>query len=109
MVVPHMLQKRLPSARCAPQLGHCIGLGPPMESYRCQVSGARDRDCHLIPETWHLPVLSSRAMRFTEKACVMDAARINRAISRLASEIVERNRGAEGLVLVGIRRRGVPI
>jgi pyrimidine operon attenuation protein/uracil phosphoribosyltransferase len=48
-------------------------------------------------------------MRFTEKACVMDAARINRAISRLASEIVERNRGAEGLILVGVRRRGVPI
>ncbi len=39
----------------------------------------------------------------------MDAARINRAISRLASEIVERNRGVEGLLLVGIRRRGVPI
>ena len=54
-------------------------------------------------------MLSSRAMRFTEKACVMDAARINRAISRLASEIVERNRGVEGLILVGVRRRGVPI
>jgi pyrimidine operon attenuation protein/uracil phosphoribosyltransferase len=48
-------------------------------------------------------------MRFLEKACVMDAARINRAISRLASEIVERNRGVEGLLLVGVRRRGVPI
>ena len=48
-------------------------------------------------------------MRFLEKACVMDAARINRAISRLASEIVERNRGVDGLVLVGVRRRGVPI
>jgi len=39
----------------------------------------------------------------------MDAARINRVISRLASEIVERNRGAEGLLLVGVRRRGVPL
>ncbi len=48
-------------------------------------------------------------MEFVEKACVMDAARINRVISRLASEIVERNRGVEGLVLAGIRRRGVPI
>lgn len=48
-------------------------------------------------------------MQFIEKACVMDAARINRALSRLASEIVERNRGVEGLVLVGIRRRGVPL
>ena len=48
-------------------------------------------------------------MRYIEKACVMDAARINRVISRLASEIVERNRGVEGLVLAGIRRRGVPL
>ena len=48
-------------------------------------------------------------MRFLEKACVMDAARINRALSRLASEIVERNRGVDGLLLVGLRRRGVPI
>jgi pyrimidine operon attenuation protein/uracil phosphoribosyltransferase len=48
-------------------------------------------------------------MRLLEKACVMDAARINRALSRLASEIVERNRGVEGLVLVGVQRRGVPL
>ena len=54
-------------------------------------------------------MLSSRAMRFLEKACVMDAARINRAISRLASEIVERNRGVDGLILVGVQRRGVSI
>jgi len=34
---------------------------------------------------------------------------MNRAISRLASEIVERNLGVEGLVLVGVQRRGVPL
>lgn len=39
----------------------------------------------------------------------MDAARMNRALSRLASEIVEENQGAKDLYLVGIRRRGVPI
>lgn len=39
----------------------------------------------------------------------MDGARINRAISRLASEIVERNHGVVDLVLVGIERRGVPL
>ena len=48
-------------------------------------------------------------MDFYEKAVVMDAARITRAVSRLASEIVERNRGVEGLTLVGIKRRGVPL
>lgn len=31
---------------------------------------------------------------------------ISRAVRRLASEIVERNRGAENVVLLGIRRRG---
>src|SRR6476646_11313104 len=39
----------------------------------------------------------------------MDTARINRALARLASEIVEENHGLTDLVLVGIRRRGVPL
>lgn len=39
----------------------------------------------------------------------MDPAGIERAISRLSSEIVEKNKGAENLYIVGIRRRGVPI
>lgn len=39
----------------------------------------------------------------------MDSTAMNRAIRRLATEIVEKDRGAEGLYLVGIRRRGVPI
>jgi len=44
-----------------------------------------------------------------EKSKIMDAARMKRALSRLASEIVEENHGAEGLYIVGIRRRGVPL
>lgn len=40
---------------------------------------------------------------------VMDADRISRALTRIAHEILERNRGAEELALVGIRTRGVPI
>lgn len=48
-------------------------------------------------------------MNFIEKARIMDAARINRALSRLASEIVENNYGVSELYLVGIRRRGVPL
>ena len=34
---------------------------------------------------------------------------MSRALSRLASEIVERNRGTSDVLLVGIRRRGVPL
>lgn len=48
-------------------------------------------------------------MNFTEKARIMDNSRINRALARLASEIVEENQGANELYLVGIRRRGVPL
>jgi pyrimidine operon attenuation protein/uracil phosphoribosyltransferase len=39
----------------------------------------------------------------------MDADRISRALTRIAHEIVERNRGVEELALVGIRTRGVPM
>jgi pyrimidine operon attenuation protein / uracil phosphoribosyltransferase len=37
---------------------------------------------------------------------LMDAAGINRAIARIAHEIVERNKGTAGLGIVGIRSRG---
>lgn len=48
-------------------------------------------------------------MEFIEKARIMDGARINRALARLASEIVEDHHGTSDLYLVGIRRRGVPL
>jgi pyrimidine operon attenuation protein/uracil phosphoribosyltransferase len=44
-----------------------------------------------------------------EKSRIMDSAAVKRALSRLSSEIVENNQGAQGLYLVGIRRRGVPL
>ena len=40
---------------------------------------------------------------------VMDAERVSRALTRIAHEILERNRGAGGIALVGIRTRGVPL
>ena len=40
---------------------------------------------------------------------VMDADRIGRTITRIAHEIVERNKGVDDLALVGIRTRGVHI
>jgi pyrimidine operon attenuation protein / uracil phosphoribosyltransferase len=40
---------------------------------------------------------------------VMDADRMGRTLTRIAHEIVERNRGVDDLALVGIRTRGVPI
>ncbi len=43
------------------------------------------------------------------KKRLLDASRMHRAIRRMAIEIVERNRGIEDLIVVGIRSRGVPI
>ncbi len=42
-------------------------------------------------------------------AVVMDADRMGRTLTRIAHEILERNRGVDDLALVGIRTRGVPL
>jgi pyrimidine operon attenuation protein / uracil phosphoribosyltransferase len=44
-----------------------------------------------------------------EKSQLMSASEIDRTLVRLANEILERNNGLLGVVLVGIRRRGVPL
>ena len=44
-----------------------------------------------------------------EKAQIMDELAINRALSRIAHEIIERNRQIQDVRLIGIRRRGVPL
>src|SRR5712691_11434962 len=43
------------------------------------------------------------------KKRLLDGARMTRAIRRMAIEILEKNRGTEDLMIVGIRSRGVPI
>lgn len=43
------------------------------------------------------------------KAQLADAKGLDRSLTRLAHEIVEKNRGVENLVLVGIRSRGMPL
>ncbi len=46
---------------------------------------------------------------FHFKSQIMDESAVQRALRRISYEIVERNRGAADLVIVGIRRRGVPL
>lgn len=43
------------------------------------------------------------------KARLMDEAAMSRALMRISHEITEKNKGVEDVVLIGIRRRGVPI
>ena len=49
------------------------------------------------------------AGEFSVKATVMEPDEVRRAITRIAHEIVERNRGTDDLVIVGIRTRGAPL
>ncbi|GFN36344.1 bifunctional pyr operon transcriptional regulator/uracil phosphoribosyltransferase PyrR [Tepidimicrobium xylanilyticum] len=42
------------------------------------------------------------------KALIMDEKDIRRATTRIAHEIIERNKGVEDILLVGIKTRGVP-
>ena len=44
-----------------------------------------------------------------EKAKILDQEGINRAIMRIAHEIIEKNKGTADLCIVGIRNRGVYI
>ena len=48
-------------------------------------------------------------MALKEKAEIVEADGLRRIVTRIAHEIVERNKGVDDLVLVGIRRRGDPI
>jgi pyrimidine operon attenuation protein/uracil phosphoribosyltransferase len=43
------------------------------------------------------------------KKRLLDGPRMNRAIRRMAIEVLEKNRGTDDLIIVGIRSRGVPI
>lgn len=44
-----------------------------------------------------------------EKAQILDQEGIRRSLTRIAHEIIERNKGTDNLALIGIRRRGVPL
>ena len=43
------------------------------------------------------------------KATLMEKDQSRRAVKRIAHEIVERNQGVDDIVVVGVRRRGVPL
>lgn len=43
------------------------------------------------------------------KANIMDEEKIKRSLTRISHEILEKNKKVEDIVLVGIRRRGVPL
>ena len=50
-----------------------------------------------------------RGVRFDPTRKILNSQEIGRALQRIAHEILERNSGARGLVLVGMHTRGVPL
>jgi pyrimidine operon attenuation protein / uracil phosphoribosyltransferase len=53
--------------------------------------------------------LRSDRMEEKIKARIMDASRIRRVLTRVATEIIERNRNLKNLVIVGVKSRGIYI
>ncbi|NTY01560.1 bifunctional pyr operon transcriptional regulator/uracil phosphoribosyltransferase PyrR [Deinococcus sp. JMULE3] len=45
----------------------------------------------------------------TPKATILTADEVRRALTRIAHEIIERNKGAENLALIGVHTRGIPL
>ena len=45
--------------------------------------------------------------RFSMNKKIMDEAALRRAVMRISHEIIEKNKGTENIVLVGIKRRGI--
>jgi pyrimidine operon attenuation protein/uracil phosphoribosyltransferase len=52
----------------------------------------------ILRKGWHM-----------EKALIMDKDAMNRALTRIAHEMIEKNKGVEDVALIGIQRRGVPL
>jgi pyrimidine operon attenuation protein/uracil phosphoribosyltransferase len=52
---------------------------------------------------------ATRLPNLREKGRIMSASEVERTLVRLAHQIVEKNNGVEDLVLVGVKRRGVPL
>jgi pyrimidine operon attenuation protein/uracil phosphoribosyltransferase len=48
-------------------------------------------------------------MTGVDRAQIMDSDDIRRAVTRIAHEIVEKNHGTQDVVLVGVRKRGLPL
>ena len=51
----------------------------------------------------------SRQPALVHKASIMTEQEMQRALTRIAHEIIERNKGADNLAMVGVHTRGVPI
>ena len=71
---------------------------------------SREAEKEVRPHVCAQPAASSDATTAADASrTVLDARDITRALTRISHEILERNRGADDLVLLGIPSRGVPL
>jgi pyrimidine operon attenuation protein / uracil phosphoribosyltransferase len=72
---------------------------------------SREAEKEVRPHVCAQPAASSEPTTTAGEASrtVLDARDITRALTRISHEILERNRGADDLVLLGIPSRGVPL
>src|SRR5699024_12262335 len=75
--------------------------GPPTGALRPWSTVESHRSFNPRPERRRRAIMTQRP--------VLDAPDISRAITRIAHEILESNKGSDDLVLLGIPRRGVPL
>jgi pyrimidine operon attenuation protein/uracil phosphoribosyltransferase len=61
------------------------------------------------PDRQARPAPASESEASGTQRLILDAAGIRRALTRIAHEVLERNQGTGGLLLAGLRRRGVPL
>ena len=76
------------------QTGHV----PDRTPAACTATSFNDRSCE-----------AGKGNHVSTPARILDAADLARMLRRLAHELLEANQGAEGLVLVGIQTRGLPL
>ena len=68
-----------------------------------------DALCMLLPCRREHFSCSKGANSMQKKTLIMDEQQLKRSVTRMAHEIIERNKGVENVVLVGVRRRGEPL
>src|SRR5437764_807090 len=90
-----------PTAHCQLPTANCH-----LPTANCQLPTA---NCQLPTAVCYPPATSLATHPMNVKKRLLDGPRMARAIRRMAIEILEKNRGTQELMIVGIRSRGVPI
>ena len=62
-----------------------------------------------MDETFFHARKEARGVQLKFKAQIMDEPGVERALVRISHQIIEKNRGVDGLRLIGIKTRGVPL